>query len=454
MSLSLLTLSNEIFLSIFEILEGDVHGLVNVDLHSLRRTCKTMKDFYHGFMIGSYHLVRLLYYEEREDDDWDFFIDHGTIMIRYNNKNFIPEWDVLKRIVHIRNEGNMYLMKRENVSISFIHDQHDRSYSIFDNDKSIMIPLEKIEDIKDTFKDKSIKISDCYLSYGSSYYGYSLKRKVTYVLSKDLIPNEFQKYTEKNIRKEIIFNDNKFHILEDMKKNTYSFDKKIFVLRLVFERQFLSCVTIYPYNIFPSIRKLLILNKNCFRTIMNMLSFFSIFEEIRDEKKRFYLEIEGNKKEINEDRYRNIKSVFYNWSILHEIKTDIEEKYDISYFPEYDNNSKGNFLVSRKSYLVLSIDYEKNFDRFSYMIRNINNNRIFEVYHVKTGRKFVIDKERGTRSLSLWNLGKLEYDWHHCHDLSYHFTEFIMKKLLLIRSLRKNERFKEKINEIYDSYFD
>ncbi|CAG8479795.1 9941_t:CDS:2, partial [Scutellospora calospora] len=81
---------------------------------------------------------------------------------------------------------------------------------------------------------------------------------------------------------------------------------------------------------------------------------------------------------------------------------------------------------------------------------DINDREKIEVFHVFSSKKYLIDNEKGCCRWNFWKLGSIDDDWHHCHDLSYHFTKFILKKLLMFKYLKEKNN---KIKEIYEDLF-
>ncbi|CAG8478208.1 11661_t:CDS:2 [Scutellospora calospora] len=116
--------------------------------------------------------------------------------------------------------------------------------------------------------------------------------------------------------------------------------------------------------------------------------------------------------------------------------------------------TKKNYMFNYASYInpipCSSLSEYINYGKDKDYVIDINEREKIEVFHVMSNKKYLIDSERGCCGLNFWNLGKIDDDWHHCHDLSYHFTEFILKKLLIFKYLKEKN---SKIKEIYEDLF-
>ncbi|CAG8567040.1 4832_t:CDS:2, partial [Scutellospora calospora] len=142
---------------------------------------------------------------------------------------------------------------------------------------------------------------------------------------------------------------------------------------------------------------------------------------------------------ISKRRHSNIRSIYYNWSTLNTCM--------VSYGSSYYKARR----VEKIEYIIPKKIFYDRYLKFSYMIKNINEKEKFEVFHIISNKKFLIDGERGCHGLDLWKLGTIDDDdWHHCHDLSYHFTNLILKKLLIFKYLKSKN---DKIKEMYEDLF-
>ncbi|CAG8747764.1 14296_t:CDS:1 [Cetraspora pellucida] len=196
------------------------------------------------------------------------------------------------------------------------------------------------------------------------------------------------------------------------------------------------------FNNFKEIRKLSSVCKLFNDIIEKLLIKVYLIDEdnmkYNPEPTHTYFFIENNtKNKISYKRFKNIRSIYYSWQSLQTQKIS----YGSSFY-----KARSRFTIE---YIIPKNIFYERYYKFPYFIENINNKTVFEIKSIfGFNKKFVIDYDIGL--LDFWKLGELDKDWVHCHDLSYHFTELILKKLLLFKYLKNKYN---KIRNIYNNLF-
>ncbi|CAG8751613.1 24749_t:CDS:2 [Cetraspora pellucida] len=176
----------------------------------------------------------------------------------------------------------------------------------------------------------------------------------------------------------------------------------------------------------------ILLFKNLLDIIENDNEFILFLEEYRNNNLLSFLD---NLRLISE---RTMHDGFNNF------KESLQTQ-EISYGSSY-YKAHSRFTIE---YIIPKNIFYKRYYKFPYFIENINNKTVFEVKSIfNFNKKFIIDYDIG--SLNFWKLGEINEDWVHCHDLSYHFTELVLKKLLLFKYLKNKHN---KIRDIYNNLF-
>lgn len=215
----------------------------------------------------------------------------------------------------------------------------------------------------------------------------------------------------------------------------------IYMIMAIFSPEiFLEILSYYEFNDFKELRKISMINRLFYRLVQMLVFRFTIISENNlchnpTPQIKYKLARNGTEILLTEQRYINIESIYYNWKSLEHTKTS------------YGNGYYKAFKIIEHEYILpKNIFYNK---YFKYLYCVAYNSSKFEVIHIISNRSFMIDNSKNG-GLNFFKLGVLGEDWHHCHKLIFFFTEFLFKKLILMKYLKEKKKNVRKLyNELW-----